>query len=133
MMVFSSADCWPGLLDEAVIAADTLRGTNKDPAVQELVRRLECKDLTTILAGLLDDDAYWKVRLKAAELIGELGLLEALEPLQATIFGDKRIADAARAAIQRIHQINNTQECPYCAETIGADVNTCTQCGRPLP
>jgi hypothetical protein len=132
MMVFSSADCWPGLLDEAVIAADRLRGTNEDPAVQQQVQSFERQDLPALLVDLLDDAAHWKVRLKAAELLGELALPEALEPMQATGFTDKRIANAVRAAIQRIHETNNTQECPHCTETIGTDVNTCTQCGRPL-
>ena len=133
MMVFSSGDCWPGLLDEAAIAVDRLRGTNEDPAVRQLKRYFERKDLAALQARLLDDAAYWKVRLRAAELLGELGLLEALEPLQATRFTDKRIADAVRAAIGRIHEINDTQECPHCTEIVGANVNTCAQCGRPLP
>jgi hypothetical protein len=133
MMVFSSGDCKPGLLDEGVIAEDKLRGTDEDPAVQQLIGYFEREDLASLQASLLDDAAHWKVRLRAAELLGELGLLQALEPLQTARFRDKRIADAVRAAIQRIHEINDTQECPHCTEIIGAEVKICTQCGRPLP
>jgi len=132
-MVFSSGDCKPGLLDERAIGVDRLRGTNEDPAVRQLMRCFERKDLAALQASLLDDAAHWKVRLRAAELLGELGLLEALEPLRSARFGDQRIADAVQAAVQRIHEINDTQECPYCAEIVGANVNTCEQCGRPLP
>jgi len=48
MMVFSSGDCQPGLLDETDIAVDRLRGTNEDPAVRQLMRYFERKDLAAL-------------------------------------------------------------------------------------
>jgi hypothetical protein len=132
MMVFSSVDCNDGLLDEKVIEADRQRGTKEDPAVQQLIRHFKYNDPGALLASLFDEAAYWKVRLKAAELLGDLGQPQTLESLQTARFGDRRIANAAKVAIQKIHAINNTRECPHCAETTSAEGNMCKQCGRSL-
>jgi hypothetical protein len=132
MMVFSSSDCNDGLLDEKAIEADKLRGTKEDPEVQQLMEHFQQNDYGALEAGLFDETSYWKVRRKAAQLIGDLGRLQSLEPLQSTRFADTRIAEAVRVAIQKIHAINDTLECPHCAEYTSSEGNTCRHCGRPL-
>lgn len=133
MMVFSYADCKAGVVGEEVIAADKARGTSEDPAVQKLLRCFESRDDNALFATLFDNKVHYAVRLKAAELIGKLGLLKAIEPLYSFKCLDQRIADKVQDAIARIHQMNGTKECPYCREIVEAQATTCNQCGRGLP
>lgn len=132
MMVFSYSDGKSEIVDEDVIATDRARGTAADPAVQELVLCFESKDVKALLSNLFDDKVYYKVRLKAAELIGELGLVEAIEPLRNYESKDQRIVAKVDDGIKRIHEITHTRECPYCTEIIEAQATTCSQCGRDL-
>ncbi len=132
MMVFSYADGRSDAIDEGVIAADMAKGTAGDPAVQDLVRCFESKNIKALLSNLFDDKVHYKVRLKSAELIGELGLVETIEPLRNHQFTDQCILTGVRDAIKRIHEINSTQECPFCAEIIETGAATCSQCGRDL-
>jgi len=131
-MVFSYADCRSGLLDEAVVAADRARGADEDPAVVELIQCFECRDLTALLASLFDDKVHYKVRMRAAELIGRLGLVKAIDPLHNHKFKDQRLHAAVRKALETIHEINRTQECPHCAEIVEGGATACSQCGREL-
>ena len=121
-----------GIIDDATISADKARGTLEDPAVQELLSHFESRGLEGLLSCLLDRDVYYKVQLRAAELIGELGLLEAIEPLRNYRFRDQRIADSVRNTIKRLHDITGTRERPYCAEIVEDGVATCSHCGRSL-
>ena len=131
-MVFSYSDGKSEIVDEDVIATDRARGTAADPAVQELVLCFESKDVKALLSNLFDDKVYYKVRLKAAELIGELGLVEAIEPLRNYESKDQRIVAKVDDGIKRIHEITHTRECPYCTEIIEAQATTCSQCGKGL-
>jgi hypothetical protein len=132
MLVFSYADCKAGIIDEAVVAADRAKGTPEDPDVQELMQYFERQDVSALSTKLCDDSLHYKVRQKAAALIGELGLVETIEFLQNQPIKDQRIRTKVRNAIKRIHEINGTQECPYCTEIIEAGATTCRQCGRRL-
>ena len=132
MMVLSSSEAEWNIVDEDIIAADIARGTAADPAVQKLVQCFKSKDVKTLLDSLFDEQVYYKVRLKAAELIGELGLVEAIEPLRNSECKNKLIATKVRDAIKRIHKISGTRECPYCTEIIDAKATTCNQCGKVL-
>ena len=132
MMVFSYSDGKSEIIDEEAIATDRARGTAADPAVQELVLCFESKNVKALLSNLFDDKVYYKVRLKTVELIGELGLVETIEPLRNHQFRDQRILTEVRDAIKRIHEISHTRECPYCTEFIEAQATTCSECGRDL-
>jgi hypothetical protein len=130
MVVYSYV--MPGIIDEATITGDRARGTLEDPEVQKLFGFFESRNLEELLAGLFDEKLYYKLRLKAAELVGELGMLEAVEPLRDYEFKDRRIATRVRDTVQRIHETNGTRECPFCAEIIDAVATTCSECGRKL-
>jgi hypothetical protein len=129
MMVFSPVDCQSGVLDETAIGHDKARGTDEDPAVEALGRSFARKDLQALLACLFDEKGYFKVRMKAAELIGELGLREAIDPLQSHDYGEHHVRTSVRKAIADIHNLNGTQECPHCAEIIPQRATQCSQCG----
>jgi ATP phosphoribosyltransferase regulatory subunit HisZ len=132
MLVFSYADCKAGIIDEAVVAADRAKGTPEDPEVQALMQYFEHQDVSALKAKLCDDSLHYKLRQKAAALIGELGLVETIEFLQNQPIKDQRIRTKVRKAVKRIHEINSTLECPYCTEIIEAGATTCSQCGRSL-
>jgi hypothetical protein len=72
------------------------------------------------------------VRQRAAELVGALGLEQALKPLCHHRFKDQRVAASARDAINRIHEASGTRECPYCAEVIDAGAAACSECKSDL-
>jgi hypothetical protein len=132
MMVYTHAETKSGIVDEAVISSDKARGTAEDPAVQGLLRHYESKDIDALMATVFDEEAHYKVRMKAAALIGELGSVETVDALSSCQFKDQRISAAVRDAINRIHAINATRECPFCSEIVQAGVATCSQCGREL-
>ena len=120
------------IVDEAVVSRDKARGTSEDPAVRKLVLCFQNRDVRALLACLFDQEVYYKVRLKAAELIGELGIVETLDPLLNCKFQDQRISDRVHTAIKRIHDVSGTRQCPYCAEVIGSEVTKCTECARDI-
>jgi hypothetical protein len=132
MMVFSHVDCRSDVLDEATIAADKFRGTDEDPAVQELSRSFASADLKALLTCLFDEKKYYRVRMRAAAFIGELALTEAIDPLQDHDYRDRYLQAEVRKAIARIHEVNKTQECPYCAEIIQGQAATCSKCGKEV-
>ncbi len=132
MLVYSKADIQSGIVDEETIAVDRARGTLDDPAIQKLMDLFESKDLKALLATLFDDKIHYKVRIKALEFMGELGVPDAIEPLRNFKFRDQRVAVKLHNTIKRIHEISSTQECPFCAEIIEAGATKCSQCGRAL-
>ena len=132
MMVASRSDGKSQVLEEAVIRADRDRGTLRDPEVKKLISSFESGDLDALLSNLFDEKSHHKVREKAAELIGELGLLEAIEPLRHHPFKDQRVAARVGDAILRICEVTGTRECPYCKEMIEAGAAVCTECGKDL-
>ncbi len=132
MLVFSSAYGKPDTVDEEIIAADRAKGKADDRVVQDLGRCCAAGDVESLVSCLFDETRHCDVRLKAAELIGELGMIETIEPLSNHKFDDARIATAARDAVRRVHEINGTRECPHCAEFIKADTATCRECGRQV-
>jgi hypothetical protein len=132
MVVYTHAEIKSGIIDEAVIAGDKAKGTAEDPAVQELVRYFEAKDVNALVAALADKKAHYKARVKAAELLGEAGSEETIDFLLNHQFKDERVSAAVRKAINRIHEINKTRECPFCSEIVPAGIAKCSQCGREL-
>jgi len=95
----------------------------------------ECRDRgdgATVLGILLDANRPAGVRAEAADLIGDVGGLESIEPLHSHRFANQVIARKVASAIQRIHDKNFTRECPFCAEIVKRRANVCKHCGREL-
>lgn len=90
------------------------------------------RDVDSILAILLDEDGFGSVRLKAAEHLGEIGDLKAIEPLSIHKFSHEVIQKKVEESIQKIHKKNFTMECPFCAETIKVRAKICKHCGKEI-
>jgi len=85
-----------------------------------------------VLTLLLDASEPAKVRLKAAEMVGDIGDLDALEPLRSYNFGNDLLNEAAAKATTKIHERHFTMECPFCAEVVKKRAKICKHCGKDL-
>jgi hypothetical protein len=130
--VFSPQGAKGQIVDNEVLA--------QEEAHKEAIKRgfsilADCythKDWPEILKLLLDASEPGRVRLKAAEMIGDIGDVEALEPLINHKFPSDVLNKQVQKAIKTLHERHYTRECPYCAEIIKARAKICKHCGRDL-
>ncbi|MBR9985048.1 MAG: zinc ribbon domain-containing protein, partial [Desulfosarcina sp.] len=73
-----------------------------------------------------------RVRMKAAEMIGDVGELEAIEPIRNLKFGNQRLQEQVDAAVGKIHKRFYTRECPFCAEIIKKRAKVCKHCAKEV-
>lgn len=90
------------------------------------------KDAETILRLLLDPTEPAKVRLKAAEMIGDIGSLEAIDPIKNLKMGNEIIQKQLDKSVKKMHKRHFTRECPFCAEIIKARAKVCKHCGKEV-
>jgi hypothetical protein len=132
MPVFSSMGGTGQIIDDEVLA--------KEEALKEAIKKgfsilAECyvsQDGPQVLTMLTDAAEPTRVRAKAAEMIGDIGELEAIEPLRNLRFGNELIQKAVDEAIQKIHKRNFTRECPFCAEIIKQRAKVCKHCRKEV-
>ncbi len=89
------------------------------------------KDWDELLKMVLDAQWPGKVRLKAVEMVEELGELEAIENLLNHKF-PQALQERVDAAIEKLHERLFTKECPYCAEIIKKRAKVCKHCQKDL-
>lgn len=90
------------------------------------------KNGVEILRLLVDSCEPARVRLKAAEMIGDVGDVLAIDPIRNLKFGSEPLQEAVDQAIKKIHERHFTRECPFCAEIIKARAKICKHCGRDV-
>jgi len=90
------------------------------------------KDCVTVVRMLLDATEPQRVRLKAAEMVGDIGELEAIEPIKNVRFGNEIIQKKVDESVQKIHGRYFTRECPFCAEIIKKRAKICKHCGQDV-
>ena len=90
------------------------------------------KDAPSVLRIILDAAEPARVRLKAAEMIGDIGELDAIDPLRNLKVGNPLIEEQLEKAIRKIHQRYYTRECPFCAEIIKQRAKVCKHCGKEV-
>jgi hypothetical protein len=130
--VFSNMGGKGQIIDDQVLA--------EQEALKEATKRgfsilADCyvnKDGPQILKILLDSAEPMRVRSKAAEMIGDIGELEAIEPVRNVKFGNVILQKAVDQAVRKIHKRYFTRECPFCAEIIKKRANVCKHCGREV-
>ena len=90
------------------------------------------KDGPAILRLLLDPAEPARVRMKAAEMLGDVGELEVIEPLRSFKVGNDLIQKKVDESVTKIHARFYTRECPFCAEIIKQRAKTCKHCGKEV-
>ena len=132
MPVFSGMGGRGQIIDDEVLA--------KEEALKEAIKKgfsilAECyvaKDGPQVLTILSDAAEPVRVRAKAAEMIGDIGELESIEPLRSMKFGNELVQKKVDEAIKKIHKRNFTRECPFCAEIIKVRAKICKHCQKEV-
>jgi len=130
--VFSPMGARGQIIDEKAVAAQE--------ALKESIKRgysvlAECyvsKDGPAVLRILLDPTEPVRVRLKAADMIGEIGETDAVEALRNLKVGNQSLQKQVAASVKKIHERFFTRECPFCAEIVKARAKVCKHCGREI-
>jgi len=65
-------------------------------------------------------------------MIGDIGELEAIEPLKSFKFGNELVQQKVNDSVLKIHERHFTRECPFCAEIIKRRANICKHCGKEV-
>ncbi|MBF0211326.1 MAG: zinc ribbon domain-containing protein [Desulfamplus sp.] len=89
-------------------------------------------DWDEIMKVLLSPEYPPRVRLKAAQMVGDIGGSDAVEHLVNYKFPSKPLQEAVDSAVQKLHERHYTRECPYCAEIIKKRASVCRHCQREL-
>lgn len=132
MPVFSPVGATGQIIDDQVLL--------QQEVLKEAIKRgfsilADCyndKDGVTVLKILTDSSEPARVRVKAAEMIGDIGTIEAIDPLRALKFGNEILQNKVEESIQKIHNRFFTRECPFCAEIIKQRAKICKHCGREV-
>jgi len=130
--VFSPEGASGQIIDDQVVAEQE---AIKEATKKGFFRLAECyseKDWQTVLNMLMDGKEPQRVRGKAAEMIGDIGEIDAIEPLRSHKFGNQVLQKQADSAVVRIHERSFTRECPFCAEIIKKRAKICKHCGRDV-
>jgi len=90
------------------------------------------KDVDAVLLILFDALQPARVRLKAADMIGEIGRTQDIESLESNKYANKLISDQVKTSIKKIHKRLFTRECPFCAEIIKERAKVCKHCGKEV-
>jgi hypothetical protein len=81
---------------------------------------------------LLDPTEALRVRTKAVEMLGDIGEIDAIEPLRNLKIGNQILETKLQEAVDKIHARNYTRECPFCAEIIKKRAKICKHCGKEV-
>lgn len=120
------------IIDEVREAREKEELEKRKKDFQELTDYFINGDKDAILKMLLDESGFGSVRLKAAEHLGKIGDIHALEQMLNFQFTNEVIQKKVDESIAKIHKKNFTMECPYCAEIIKQRARSCKHCGKAL-
>jgi len=132
MPVFSSHGGRGQEIDEAMLAEQEALKENIKKGFSILAECYVSKDGPTIMKIILDPTEPARVRLKAAEMIGDIGELDAIDPLRGLKVGNELVDRELAKAVSKIHKRFFTRECPFCAEIIKDRAKVCKHCGKEV-
>jgi hypothetical protein len=132
MPVFSPHGAKGQVIDDQVLMQEEMLKEQTKKGFSILANCYVEKDTITIMRLLTDACEPTRVRVKAAEMIGDIGELEAIEPLRCMKTGNQVLQEGITEAIQKIHDRNFTRECPHCAEIIKKRAKICKHCGKDV-
>jgi len=130
--VFSPQGATGQIIDDKVLAAQEELKEATKRGFSILADYYVSKDWVEVLKVLLDSKEPARVRLKAAEMMGDFGEVEAIETLRSTRFGNQKLMETVEASVQKIHDRYFTRECPFCAEIIKRRATGCKHCGKDV-
>lgn len=130
--VFSPMGGTGQIIDDQVLAEQEILKENIKKGFSILAGAYVSKDSVTVARLLLDSAEPQRVRLKAAEMIGDIGELEAIDPIRSAKFGNEIIQKKVDESIKKIHERYFTRECPFCAEIIKKRAKICKHCGKDV-
>ena len=133
MPVFSPEGATGSMLDDAALLEREAKKEAAKIGFSLLTDHYMSKEWDEILKMLLNPVQAPKVRLKAAQMVGELADVEAIEHLLNHKFPTPVLTDAVNKAIEQLHERHYTRECPACAEIIKKRATTCKHCGKEVP
>lgn len=132
MPVFSPMGAKGQIIDDQVMAEQEALNANIKKGFSILADCFVNKDGVTVMQLLTDPCEPMRVRIKAAEMIGDIGELEAIEPLRSLKVGNQILKDNIEKAVGKIHERYFTRECPFCAEIIKKRAAVCKHCGKEV-
>jgi hypothetical protein len=132
MPVFSSIGGQGQIVDDEVVAAEERLKESIKKGFSILSECYVSNDSVTCVQMLLDPSEPARVRIKAAEMAGDIAGLEALEVLNNRRFGNEPLQEKSNEAISKIHERHFTRECPFCAEIIKKRAKVCKHCGKDV-
>jgi hypothetical protein len=130
--VFSPMGAKGQIIDDQVMLEQEMLKENIKKGFSILADCYVGKDGATVLSLLLDPAEPMRVRVKAAEMIGDVGELDAIEPLRNLKVGNEILQNGIEDAVQKIHERFFTRECPFCAEVIKKRATVCKHCGKDV-
>jgi hypothetical protein len=132
MPVFSPQGGTGQMIDDQVLAQQEALKESTKKGFNILATCFVEKDGPAILRLLLDPAEPARVRMKAAEMLGDIGELEVIEPLRSFKVGNDLIQKKVDESITKIHTRFFTRECPFCAEIIKQRAKICKHCGKEV-
>ncbi|MDM8526422.1 zinc ribbon domain-containing protein [Desulfococcaceae bacterium HSG8] len=132
MPVFSPMGAKGQLIDDEVVLQQEVLKENIKKGFSLLADCYVTKDGITILNLLTDMTQPMRVRAKAAEMIGDIGELEAIEPIRNMKFSNEVLQKNVDESVKKIHDRFFTRECPFCAEIIKKRAKICKHCGKEV-
>ncbi len=130
--VFSPMGGTGQIIDDKVVFEQEMLKENIKKGFSILADCYVSKDTPTILSLLLNPAEPMRVRTKAAEMIGDIGELDAVEPLRSLKVGNELLQTAIEKSTKNIHERFYTRECPFCAEIIKKRADVCKHCGKEV-
>ncbi len=132
MPVFSSMGGQGQIIDDEVLAQQEVLKEQTKKGFSILADCYVNKDGVTIMRLLSDACEPMRVRIKAAGMLGDIGELEAVEPLSFMKAANPKLQEAIDGAVSKIHERHFTRECPFCAEIIKKRAKVCKNCGKEV-
>ncbi len=132
MPVFSRAGGQGQIVDEEVLAQQEALKEQTKKGFSILATCYVENDMITVMRLLGDACEPVRVRIKAAEMLGDLGEVEAVEPMRIMKVGNELLQKTIDTAVTKIHERHATRECPFCAEIIKARARVCKHCGKEV-
>ena len=130
--VFSPMGGTGQIIDDQVLAEQEMLKEKIKRGFSILTDAYLAKDSVTVVRILLDATEPARVRLKAAEMFGDICEIEAIEPVRSAKFGNKILQKKVDESVAKIHERYFTRECPFCAEIIKKRAKICKHCGREV-